>query len=87
MYQRHKIWEEDKWDIHSSGSSSSGYAGHDSKEFVQEYHKHEMYADKDEDKNKDVYRSVDQREEKKKNEEKENEEKEKTIVDVVEQEE
>ena len=95
MYRRHNIWDEDKWDIHSSGSG--GYAGHSSKESMQdyhkkesqkEYHKNEVYNDNkaEEDKNKGLYKSNEKEEEKKK-EEKENEEKEKTIVDAVEQEE
>ena len=61
MYKRHNIWDEDKWDIHSTGTGggSSGYAGHSSKDSKEDYHKHEIYnSSKDEDKTKDVYQSV-----------------------------
>lgn len=96
MYKRHSIWDEDKWDIHSSGSSGyaghgseskgAGYAGHSSKDSTEEYHKNEVYSagKPDEDKIKSSYGSNEQKEDDKK---KEDEEKEKTIVDTVEQEE
>ena len=86
---------EEKWDIHSSGSSgcvghrledkSIGYAGHSTKESNEKYHKNEVYsANKPEDdKIKDAYRSNEKEEDKKKEDDK----KEKTIVDAVEQEE
>ena len=78
MYKRHNIWDEDKWDIHSTGTGggSSGYAGHSSKTSEQDYHKHEIYnSNKDEDKNKDVYQSMKKEGEEKEKKEKENEEK------------
>lgn len=96
MYKRHNIWDEDKWDIHSSGSSGyagpssenkgAGYAGHSSKDSQQDYHKNEIYGSNKEDefKPKEDYRSRDEKDEDKKKEDEQNE---KTIVDVVEQEE
>ena len=95
MYKGHSNWDEDKWDIHSSGSGgyaghssgggAVGYAGHSSKDSNEEYHKNEVYsANKPEDdKIKDSYRSNEKEEDKKKEDDK----KEKTIVDAVEQEE
>ena len=95
MYKKLNIWDEDKLDIHSSGSSGyagnrsddkgAGYAGHSSKDSTESYHKNETYSTNksDEDKIKDSYRSNEKDEEKKKEDEK----KEKTIVDTVEQEE
>ena len=83
MYKRHNIWDEDKWDIHSSGN----YAGHGAGEGKEpeKYHKHSVYgsSEKAGDKLKDDYRSAEQQEDK----DKDKEEKEKTIVDTVEQEE
>ena len=95
MYKRHSIWDEDKLDIHSSGSGYAGhgpedkgvgYAGHGSKDSVGEYHKNELYnvGKTDEDKIKGSYTSQEHKDEDKK---KEDEQKEKTIVDAVEQEE
>lgn len=90
MYKRHSIWDEDKWDIHSTGSSSGsggsggGYAGHGSGS-KEEYHKNEMYGNKENEFNPgEDYRSRDGKDDDKK---KQDDEKEKTIVDAVEQEE
>ncbi|MBI2208920.1 hypothetical protein HYU50_05495 [Candidatus Woesearchaeota archaeon] len=63
MYKRHNIWDEDKWDIHGSGS----YAGHGdgkSKE-PEHYHKSAMYGSSknDADKLKDDYRPANNAEE------------------------
>src|SRR3989344_6818643 len=63
MYRRHNVWDEDKWDIHSSGS----YAGHGagkSKE-SEHYHKSAMYGSSEAaaDKLKDDYRSANNAEE------------------------
>ena len=91
MYKRHNIWDEDKLDIHSSGyaggssgSIGGGYAGHSSGS-KEEYHKNEMYGNKENEFSPgDDYRSRDGKEDDKK---KQDDEKEKTIVDAVEQEE
>ena len=90
MYKRHSIWEEDKWDVHSTGSSSGsggsggGYAGHGSGS-KEEYHKNELYGNKETEFNpEEDYRSRDGKDDDKK---KQDDEKEKTIVDAVEQEE
>ena len=83
MYKRHNVWDEDKWDIHNTGGS--GYAGNKpGSSDAQQYHKGDLYssANKDENKIKDTYRSLDQ-----KDEEKDSESKEKSIVDTVEEEE
>ena len=82
MYRRHNIWDEDKWDIHSSGS----YAGHGagkSKE-SEHYHKSAMYGSSEAaaDKLKDDYRPANNIEEDK------DKEKEKgTIADRIEEQE
>ena len=82
MYKKLNIWDEDKLDIHSSGSSGyagnhsedkgAGYAGHSSKDSTESYHKNETYSTNkpDEDKIKDSYRSNEQDEDKKKEDEK-----------------
>ena len=90
MYKRHNIWDEDKLDIHSSGyagsgsGSSGGHAGHISGS-KEEYHKNEMYGNKENEFSPgDDYRS---RDNKKEDQKKDDEEKERTIIDAVEQEE
>ena len=84
MYKKHNIWDEDKWDIHNS--SSSGYAGNKpgGSSDAQEYHKKDSYnsAVKEENKIKDTYRALEQKEE-----EKDKETREKSIVDTIEEEE
>jgi len=86
MYKSHNIWDEDKWDIHSSGT---GYLarGPEQKKELEHYHKNAMYGSSPEgaDKISGDYRSAHHEEDNKKKDQKE--EKEKTIVDAVEQEE
>jgi|TARA_Y100000310_G_scaffold345431_1_gene464929 hypothetical protein len=88
MYKRHDIWDEGKWDIHSTSGTGGDYAGHSSKGSQEDYHKNDEYnANKpEEDKVNKDYKSMKKEDEDKKKE-KENEEKEKTIADAVEQEE
>ena len=85
MYKSHNIWDEDKWDIHSSGS---GYAGRglDQKKDLEHYHKNNMYgsSSKVADKISGDYQSAHHEEDNKRKDEKD--EKEKTIADAVEQE-
>ena len=86
MCQRHKIWDNDKLDIHSTGSSD-GYAGHghsDHGTHMQDYHNNKDYSSRDSEGKNDVYMSMKRHDESKK---KEDEDKEKTIVDAVKQEE
>ena len=93
MYKRHSIWDEDKWNIHSSGSSGSGYAGRGSIKSgagyassgnpAEQYHKSQMYGSKEGDKIKDLYRSNEAQEEDKKNKSQGGG---KTLADAVQQE-
>ena len=92
MYQRHNVWDEDKWNIHTSGSGYSGssksegvgYTGNGKNPF-EHYHKSEMYGSNSSlpEKIKDSYRSNENQEDVKKAED---EKKDNTIVDAVEHE-
>ena len=96
MYKKHNAWDEDKWNIHSSGYSSqssgssgssgggAGYSSQGSKNPFEHYHKSEMYGSKEGDKIKDMYRSNEAQEEDKKKKEQGGE---KTLADAVHQEE
>ena len=91
MYKKHNTWDEDKWNIHSSGNSHSsgsgaGYAGRSSDNPMESYHKSQIYSSNagKEDQLKDFYRSNEQQEEDKKKKE---QGKEKTLADAVQQEE
>ncbi|MEK6876483.1 MAG: hypothetical protein AABX63_03670 [Nanoarchaeota archaeon] len=82
MYKRHNIWDEDKLDIHSSGYAGHGHGS--SGNPMEDYHRNEVYTNKQDALPSDDYRSRDGKEDDKK---KQDDEKEKTIVDAVEQEE
>ncbi len=86
MYKRHSIWDEEKLDIHSTGSSG-GYAGHSHHEHgshAQDYHIDKDYSSKDSEAKNGTYTSMKRHDESKKNGD---EGKEKTIADAVNQEE
>ena len=93
MYKKHSIWDDDKWNIHSSGNSGSGYAGQGSSKSgagyassgnpMESYHKSQMYGSKEGDKIKDLYRSNEAQEDGKKKKEQGSG---KTLADAVQQE-
>ena len=70
MYKRHSNWDEDKLDIHSTGSSS-GYAGHGHHEHEHgsnalDYHNNKDYNSKDSEAKNDTYMPMKKHEESKK---------------------
>ena len=84
VYQRKDMFEEDKWNIHSSGYSTEKY-GSEKSDMGEDY-KHEQYGankEKDDYKEAEDYRKSDEKEEKKKEEE----ENEPSIEDTVKKEE
>jgi hypothetical protein len=92
MYRKHSNWDEDKWDIHSSGGYSSGSSGSGSgysnldESHGEKYHKNEIYSSgTGDDKNPmEFYKTNEKDQDNKKGE---GTDKEKNIVDKVEQEE